>query len=101
MNDLIKTLAVNGAADIQTVGDGNGDLVSVITTILNVIVGLLGIICVVVIIFGGVQYMTSTGDAGKVKKGKDTILYGIVGLVICALAAVIVNFVIANVIGAN
>ncbi len=101
MNDLIKTLAVTGAADIQTVGDGNSDLVSVITTILNVIVGLLGIICVVVIIFGGVQYMTSTGDAGKVKKGKDTILYGIVGLVICALAAVIVNFVIANVIGAN
>lgn len=97
MNELIKTI---GAATIQEVGDKESDLVGIITQILNIIVGLLGIVCVVVIILGGVNYMTSTGDAGKVKKAKDTILYGVIGLVVCALAAVIVNFVIANVIGA-
>ncbi|MCR5832343.1 MAG: hypothetical protein K6G36_00130, partial [Candidatus Saccharibacteria bacterium] len=43
-------------------------------------------------------YMTSAGDASKVKKGKDTILYGIIGLVIVGLAFAIVNFVIANLI---
>ena len=39
-------------------------------------------------------YTTSGGDPGKVKKGKDTIIYGIVGLIIAILAFVIVNFVI-------
>lgn len=97
MNELIKTI---GAATIQEVGDKESDLVGIITQILNIVVGLLGIVCVVVIILGGINYMTSTGDAGKVKKAKDTILYGVIGLVVCALAAVIVNFVIANVISA-
>ena len=100
MNELIKTFAVSGASEVTEVGSGESDLVGVITTILNVIIGVLGIVCVVVIILGGVQYMTSTGEAAKVKKGKDTILYGVIGLVVCALATVIVNFVIANIIGA-
>ena len=43
--------------------------------------------------------MTSSGDAGKVKKAKDTILYGIIGLVVCVLAFAIVNFVISNILG--
>ena len=37
------------------------------------------------------------GDPGKVKKGKDTILYGVIGLVVALLAVVIVNFVITNI----
>ena len=43
--------------------------------------------------------MTSAGDAGKVKKAKDTILYGVIGLVIVVLAFAIVNFVIVNILG--
>ena len=58
----------------------------------------LGLVAVIVIIIGGINYMTSAGDAGKVKKAKDTILYGVIGLVICVLAFAIVNFVIANII---
>jgi hypothetical protein len=42
--------------------------------------------------------MTSNGKAEAVKKGKDTILYGILGLVICVLAFAIVNFVIGNIL---
>ena len=71
-----------------------------ITTIINWIIGVLGIVAVVVMIMGGVTYMTSSGDAGKVKKAKDTILYGLIGLIVCALAFAIVNFVIAGVLTA-
>ena len=69
-----------------------------VTGILNAVIAVLATVAVVVIVIGGVGYMTSTGDAGKVKKAKDTILYGVIGLVICALAAAIVNFVIASII---
>ena len=95
MKELITTLA---AASIETVGDGDGDLVGSVTGILNAVIAVLGIVAVVVIIIGGVSYMTSSGDAGKVKKAKDTILYGVIGLVIVALSFAIVNFVIGNIL---
>ena len=72
---------------------------SLIPTILNIIqvtIGVLALVAVIVIIFAGVQYTTSAGDAGKVKKAKDSILYGIIGLVIAILAFAIVNFVLSS-----
>jgi hypothetical protein len=68
----------------------------VVINIINGIIGILSIVAVAVIIIAGVQIMTSAGDAGKVKKGKDAILYASIGLAVAALAAVIVNFVIVN-----
>ena len=105
MNSIISKFAANtynGITGIQTganttIGTKN-DLPNTIIGILNGIIGVLAVICVIVIIMGGVQYMTSSGDAGKVKKAKDTILYALIGLVVCALAATIVNFVISKVV---
>lgn len=74
--------------------EGTGNLWNIISTILNFILAIVGVIAVFMIIFGGIQYSTSAGDSGKVKKAKDTILYGIIGLVIALLAAAIVNFVL-------
>ena len=45
--------------------------------------------------------MTSAGDPGKTKKAKDTILYAVIGLIICVLAFAIVNFVIGGIINSN
>ncbi len=75
----------------------NGNLWNVIQTVINVILGIVGVIAVIMIIIGGIQYSTSSGDSGKVKKAKDTILYGIIGLVIALLAFAIVNFILTNV----
>ena len=94
MNQLVSTVATT----INNVGD-EGGLEDKIIGILNAVIAVLGIVAVIVIIMGGIGYMTSSGDAGKVKKAKDTILYGVIGLVIVALSFAIVNFVIGNIIG--
>ena len=65
--------------------------------IINVVIGIIGFVAVMVIILGGVQYTTSAGDSGKVKKAKDTIMYGIIGLVVALMAYSIVNFILSNV----
>lgn len=62
----------------------------------NILIFLVGALAVLVIIFGGLRYVTSTGDAARVKQAKDTILYGIIGLVIAILAYAIVTFVVGN-----
>lgn len=90
------------AADIKTIADCNlaateYDLMDRATTIINVIVGVVGVIAVAVIVIGGIFYTTSAGDAAKAKKGQNAILYGIVGLIIAILAYAIVNFVLKNV----
>jgi len=74
--------------------NGN-DLNSIVKLIINAVIFIIGIIAVIMIILGGVTYATSQGDSGKVKKGKDTILYGIIGLVVALLAFAIVNFVLS------
>ena len=76
---------------------GQTDFSNTLQTVLNWIFGIIGIVAVIMIILGGFSLMTSSGDPGKVKKGKDTILYGIIGLVVALLAFAIVNFVLVNV----
>ena len=76
------------------VGGDQVGLKAGVTGILNAIIAALGIACVVVMIIGGINYMTSNGDTSKVEKGKKTILYGLIGLVICVLAFAIVNWAI-------
>lgn len=103
MNNILSlfgaTSSIDGGIKINTVGNGSGnELQSAVISIINAVVGVLALVCVIVIIIGGVNYMTSSGDAGKVKKAKDTILYGVIGLVVCVLAFAIVNFVIANIL---
>ena len=70
------------------------DLMSTISTIINVAIAIIGFVAVVVIILGGFKYMTSAGDSKKVNDAKNTILYGVIGLVISLLAYAIVNFVL-------
>ena len=95
MTKLLTTLAKQLPDQVGPDGDTfKEDIVNIV----NGIIAVLGIVAVIVIIIGGIGYMTSSGDSTKVKKAKDTILYGIIGLIICVLAFAIVNFVIANVI---
>lgn len=98
MKDIITKLAVVLPDQVDNKEEKGGDLTDQVVNILNAIIGVLSFVCVVVIIIGGVQYMTSSGDAGKVKKAKDTILYGVIGLAVCVLAFAIVNFVITNIL---
>lgn len=61
----------------------------------NTVLYIVGIIAVLMLIIGGIKYVVSGGDAKKVTDAKNTVLYAIIGLVICFLAFAIVNFVIS------
>ena len=73
------------------------DLMDVLTIIINVIVGVVGFVAVAMIVMGGISFATSQGDTAKVAKARNTILYGVVGLVVALLAFAIVNFVLKSV----
>jgi cytochrome bd-type quinol oxidase subunit 2 len=72
---------------------------STISLALNIFSAIVGIIAVVMIIVGGVKYITSQGESANITSAKNTILYALVGLVVVALAQVIVRFVLNRFIG--
>ena len=69
---------------------------SLITTVINIFSLVVGVVAVIMIIIGGLKYITSGGDSGNITGAKNTILYAIVGLVVVALAQVIVRFVLTE-----
>lgn len=83
---------------IIEISDGKeSDLMGTVKTVINVVLSVVGVIAVAVIILGGISFITSQGDTSKVTKARNTILYGVVGLVVALLAFAIVNFVLKNV----
>lgn len=54
-----------------------------------------GVVAVLVIIWGGIRYTTSNGDASATKSAKDTVLYAVIGLIVAVLAYAIVNFTLS------
>ena len=71
----------------------------VFTRITNTILYAVGIISVVMLVYGGLRYIVSGGDSKKVTDAKNTIMYAIIGLIIAILSYAIVNFVISAIGG--
>ena len=73
------------------------DLIRRVINLLSIIVG---IVAVIMIIIGGLRYITSGGSDTGVTSAKNTILYAIIGLIIVALAQLLVRFVLRQVTSA-
>ena len=67
---------------------------TLIKTLVNTLLFVVGLLSVVMIIFAGILYTTSAGDASKVTRAKNTLTYSIVGLLLAFLAFAIVNWVL-------
>lgn len=87
ISDEMKELL--GCEEDKTVDD-------VANTGLSLVLAATGIIAVGVMVYGGFVYLTSQGDPSKAKRGRDVILYGLVGLAVALLAFAIVTFVVNN-----
>jgi len=81
--------------DVPTTLFGGTD--SIFTTIVNVLLFVIGAISVIMLIYGGIRYTTSGGNSASVTAAKNTILYAIIGLIIAFLAFAIVNWVLTSV----
>ena len=77
-------------------GFGNVELVPLIGAIINIILGFLGVVAVLIVLYGGFIWMTAMGDETKTKKSKDLIFAGIIGLVIIFAAFAIASFVLSS-----
>ena len=94
-----QTTGVSGScSDASTTGAGS--LEAVAKKVVNIFSIIVGIVAVIFVIYGGFRYITSGGDSGSVGNAKNTLIYALVGLVIVALAQLIVHYVLSTATGA-
>ena len=70
------------------------DITKLIKNAVNLLSWVIGIVSVLMIMFGGFKYVTSGGDSSGVASAKSTIIYAVIGLVVAVLAQILVRFVI-------
>ncbi len=76
----------------STLGLGTADLQAAVLNIIRWILGLLGLIGVVMVLYGGFTWMTAGGNEEKIEKAKKIISAAIIGIVIVVLSWAIVTY---------
>ena len=82
-----ETTNVNAAVDVGSV--------------MGWVYAMMGIVAVIGIIFGSIVWTTSQGDPSKIKKGRDAVIYSVIGLIIVLLAVAITNLIAGTVANSN
>lgn len=98
----IRIALVGGSGNIGNCFSESGcvDANQMVTNLIQWVIGIAGVIAAIFLIYGGILFMTSSGDVAKAKQAKNAILYAVIGLIIVALAEIITAFV-SNIIREN
>lgn len=93
--DVFKGDACTGNTSIC--GSSGNEAYQILENVINILLTIIGIIAVIMIIIGGIKYVTSTGDSSSINSARETIIYALVGLGIAIMAYALVNFVIGRI----
>lgn len=78
----------------QAGGDGSSSVPATVKNIINLLLYIAGIAAVIIIVIGGIRFVTSEGDSQKTAKARDIIVNAAIGLVLAILAYAAVNFIL-------
>lgn len=78
----------------SSIGLGTSDLKQVVINIINWVLGIMALVAVAMIIYGGVLWLTSHGNANKIDKAKRVIVSAVIGLIIILISWAIVSYVV-------
>jgi cytochrome bd-type quinol oxidase subunit 2 len=81
----------SGCASHKTSGES---INSILRLTLNLFSAIVGVIAIFMIIIGGLKYILSSGNSEKTNEAKNSIMYAAIGLVIVALAQIVVKFIL-------
>ncbi|KKP91563.1 MAG: hypothetical protein UR94_C0015G0013 [Parcubacteria group bacterium GW2011_GWA2_36_10] len=67
-----------------------------VRSVITGILGVVGAVSLVMMVIGGITWMTSAGNPDRVRRGRDTLLWAILGLVVIFLSYAIISFVFSG-----
>lgn len=94
----LRTDFRNAVKNAKIVGTGEGaafpSLSSAIGRILQSLLAFIGTLILVVVIYAGFLWATSSGNEEKIKRAKGMLVNGVIGLIIIVTSAYLVGFVV-------
>lgn len=91
---MAKAIAAGfGAAVPSLPGTASGDVRGGVANTLRFILSFLALLAIIFVIVGGIRVLTAGGNEENVTKGRKTIIYALIGLLIVFFARLAVNFV--------
>lgn len=75
------------------------DIPSLVGSIIKAGLGIVGAIALAMFIWGGFLWLTAAGDPTKIKEGRGTLVWAVIGLIFIFSSYIIANFVIAGLTG--
>lgn len=84
---------------ISNATNNEGDFKSLALTILNYFLGFLGFVSVIMVIYGGILYVTSAGNDDNVGKAKKILLYAATGIILILISFALVNTILGAALG--
>lgn len=89
----------NGLSNVQSgvtkteTEAGGLTMQQVINTVIDTMLFIVGLLAVIMLIYGGIRYVTSHGDKAQVTAAKETIMYAVVGLVVAIAAFAVIHWI--------
>ena len=90
--------AAKGTVVTTNFASGDGSLIQ---KIINIMLYAIGVLSVIMLIFGGLRYVISGGQKEAVTAAKNTILYAVVGLLIAVFAYAFIHFILQFILGGS
>lgn len=70
----------------------------IVGNLIRTFISLLGLIFLVLIVYGGWLWLTARGESERVEKAKDTITRALIGLVIVVSAYALTSFIVSRIV---
>ena len=97
----LPAVAVDGSTQSISNPLGSSDPNVIIGKVINAVMGLVGSLALAMFVYGGLTWMTAAGNREAVQKGKDILIYAVLGLAVIFSAYAIVNFALKSIAGLN
>ncbi|MBI4778983.1 hypothetical protein HY797_00840 [Candidatus Falkowbacteria bacterium] len=114
MSMCLSLMPVKAASWLETVNEGGlnnvgqaygadapRDIRMTVVDIIKIVLGFLGIIVVIIILYAGFKWMTAGGNEENVTEAKKMLTNGIIGLIIILSAYALATFIISYMVGAT
>lgn len=103
----VETTEAGPASSGPIVGFGNPicpdpsqpcEIPDIIAGVIRAVLGIVGSIALVIFVYGGLLWMTASGDTEKIKKAKGALTWAVLGMLVIFLSYIIVNFIITQLV---
>ncbi len=86
---------INPVFGIEDPLEIHGNIPLLASRVINYFIGITGIFALVAFVYGGFLWLTSRGNTNQIEKGKNTMLWAVIGIATILSSYAIVNFIVS------